>query len=149
LEVVLETEWARLVLTPAVVIGGALFVAVAAIVSLRPFFGQPKPTPKHAHEAPPSMWLGPGLLAVLGFVLGIMPVFVAETVVAPAAAAILGEPITISLYLWHGFNVVLLLSAVTLLLGVILFLVWDRVRGALYGFDRLFGGLPQVRGSRS
>jgi multicomponent Na+:H+ antiporter subunit A len=143
LEVVLETEWARLVLTPAVVIGGALFVAVAAIVSLRPFFGQMRPTPKHPHEAPPSMWLGPGLLAVLGFVLGLVPVLVAETVVAPAAAAILGEPVAISLYLWHGFNTALLLSITSVILGLLLFYAWDTWRRFTAGLEAVLSWGPE------
>ncbi len=54
---------ASALLVPAVVIAGGLFVLVAAIVAIRPFFGAVRATPKHAHEAPPSMWLGPALLA--------------------------------------------------------------------------------------
>nr|MDQ3396786.1 Na(+)/H(+) antiporter subunit A [Deinococcota bacterium] len=45
LEAVLEVERARFILLPAVVLAGALFVAVAAIVGIRPFFGALKATP--------------------------------------------------------------------------------------------------------
>jgi multicomponent Na+:H+ antiporter subunit A len=68
LEAVLETQqWARLVLAPAAVLAGALFVAVAAIVAIRPFYGEAKPTPRQPHEAPPSLWLGPAVWRCSGW----------------------------------------------------------------------------------
>ncbi|MDQ3458643.1 MAG: putative monovalent cation/H+ antiporter subunit A [Deinococcota bacterium] len=143
LETVLESEWARLVLTPAVVLGGALFVAVAAIVTLRPFFGPLRATPKAAHEAPFSLLLGPALLASLGFVLGLVPVFVTGTLVTPAAAAVLGEPVPVSLYLWHGLNPALALSVTSVLIGLGLYLVWDHLRRFTSSLERVLSWGPE------
>jgi multicomponent Na+:H+ antiporter subunit A len=61
-----------------------------------------KETPKHPHEAPPSLWLGPALLAVLGLVLGLFPRVVSRSLVAPAAASVLGRAEPVDLALWHG-----------------------------------------------
>lgn len=53
--------------------GSALVAAAAALVAWRPFFSRGRETPKHAHEAPPSLWLGPVLLASLSVALGLLP----------------------------------------------------------------------------
>jgi multicomponent Na+:H+ antiporter subunit A len=47
----------------AVVTANILLVAVAGVAGIRPFLGKAIPTPKPAHEAPPSLWLGPVVLA--------------------------------------------------------------------------------------
>jgi multicomponent Na+:H+ antiporter subunit A len=128
LEAVLEVERARFILLPAVVLAGALFVAVAAIVGIRPFFGALKATPKRVHEAPPSLWLGPALLSLSGVVIGVFPVLVTATVVAPAVISVAGETTPVSLYLWHGFNLALVLSAVSVLVGLVLYYSWTALR---------------------
>lgn len=129
-EAVLEAEEARILLVPAAVFAGALFVAVAGITGIRPFFGAPRPTPKHAHEAPVSMWIGPALLAVLGLPLGVTPDLVERLLVSAAAASVLGEPAGLDLALWQGFNLALLLSVVSVSVGLGLYLGWTRLRRA-------------------
>jgi multicomponent Na+:H+ antiporter subunit A len=57
--------------TSALVLSAMFYFAAAGIVGYSPFFGTKKETPKHPHEAPPSMWLGPLVLASAGLVLGI------------------------------------------------------------------------------
>lgn len=130
LQAVLVEQEARFVVVLAAVLAGALFVAVAGIAGVRPFIGQAGPTPKHPREAPPSMWLGPVLLAVLGLVLGVAPGVVDRALVAPAAAAVLGEPSPVHLALWHGINLALLLSAVSAVAGAGIYLGWAPLRRA-------------------
>jgi len=60
-------------------------------------------------------------------VFGLLPVLVTETVVVPAAAAILGESVSVSLYLWHGFNTALGLSVLSVVLGLALFFGWEGI----------------------
>ncbi|HUE72389.1 MAG TPA: putative monovalent cation/H+ antiporter subunit A [Pirellulaceae bacterium] len=106
--------------TGAVMLGGLLFVAIAGIVGARPFVGQRTELPKHAHEAPISLWLGSMILAVVGLVLGLAPGSVDSSLLAPAAANVLGrkEVASLGLALWHGWNLTLALSALTVLAGV-------------------------------
>lgn len=73
----------------------------------------------------------PGLIiSVLGVVLGCFP-GILNAVLAPAWEFIAAGDQTVSLSLWHGFTMPLLLSALTLLLGVGVY----RCRGWLVAFD--------------
>jgi multicomponent Na+:H+ antiporter subunit A len=118
---------------PAVVLAGALFVAVAGIVGVRPFFGDYH-APHHAHEAPPSLWLGPMLLALAGFILGTIPGTGAPLLLEPAVASINPAAGELHLVLWHGLNIALMLSVVSLLVGVSLYIAWEHLRR---GMNRL------------
>jgi multicomponent Na+:H+ antiporter subunit A len=114
--------------TAAGVAANALLVAVAVMVAFRPFFGPPTATPKHPHEGPFSLWLGPALLAVLGLILGLVPGRLAAPLVSAAASAALGEAVVAELALWHGFNAVLALSVFTSAAGLAVYAVLDRLR---------------------
>ncbi|HEX2229313.1 MAG TPA: hydrogen gas-evolving membrane-bound hydrogenase subunit E, partial [Candidatus Binatia bacterium] len=112
------TAW---LITIALVLASSVFVAGAGIVAIRPFFGKKAATPKRAHEAPPSFWLAPMLLAGTGILFGLMPSLVEGALLQSAVQAILREPVTFHLALWHGFNLPLALSAVSLGCGAALY----------------------------
>jgi multicomponent Na+:H+ antiporter subunit A len=145
----LETVGAWLVLA-AVLVNVAL-VATALMVSVRPFWGPYRSTPKTPHEAPFSMIVGPIVLALAG--LGVLfPQLFEIALGSGAASAIAGRPVVMELKLWHGLNTdalrVLALSLVTLGAGSLLYLgvrrrlssassaVLDRI--ARVGPERLF-----------
>lgn len=127
--VLLAEGRARVALVPLTVLAGALFVAAACLVALRPFFGELKETPKGAHEAPAEMWAGSVVLAALGLVAGLAPALVAGSLVAPAVASVTGRREPVELALWHGFNAALLMSLISVTVGALLF----RFRGRLGG----------------
>lgn len=97
----------------ATVAANVPLVAVAGLVGLRPFLGKAVSTPRSAHEAPPSLLLGPLALAGLSVVFGIWPGG-AERLVAAASTSVLGQPAGIHLALWHGLTPALALSVATL-----------------------------------
>lgn len=156
LEAVWESAW-RSWLAPAGVVGGALFVVVAAIVGFRVFFGRAHATPKPPHEAPPSFWLGPMVLALASLVLGLFPDLISKSIVAPSMAAVLHwsvpYPEQVKLALWHGINPALILSATSIVLGLLLYAAWHPLRalnrplapvlnhGPDWWYDRGFNGL--------
>lgn len=120
------------------VIANALMVGVAGIVALQPFFGDRTATPKVPAEVPFRMWVGPLLLAVMGLAFGVAPALVADTLVQPGVAAILGRPETVQLALWHGINVPLVLSMMTFLLGIAIYAGHWRLRERLVAiFEQL------------
>ncbi|MFN7696174.1 MAG: monovalent cation/H+ antiporter subunit A, partial [Burkholderiales bacterium] len=86
------------------------------------FNGKPKDLPKTPHEAPFFMLLPVGLLVLLCIAVGVAPQWVAGPLLAVAGQAALGAPLpTYSLAIWHGFNLPLLMSAVAVAGGVLLY----------------------------
>ena len=122
-------------LAPAAVLAGGLFVAVGVIVSMDPFFGPERRPPKSPHEPPVSLWIGPMALALTGIVLALFPPLWSASLIAPAVTAVSGQPAEVKLTLWHGFNVALGLTVASVLLGVGLYLGWERLRGIASRFD--------------
>ncbi len=124
----------------AAVAANAMMVAVAMTIVVRVFFG--KETPKAgstSHDVSAMMWLGPFTLAAAGLVTGVFPELIAKTVIEPAITGVLREPSSVKLSLWHGLNLPLLLSIVTVAIGTLLFWQARRVRAAI---DALVLALP-------
>jgi len=115
------------ILTPTFIIiavaGNALLLALGFKAGLHPFFSKGvADTPKKPHEAPILMWLGPISLAVTGTVLGIFPGLISSSLISPALSSIRNAPLEVEISLWHGINLPLILSVVTVALGISLYL---------------------------
>ena len=142
--------------TVVAVIGNALMFAVAFAVALKPFLGRHVETPKHAHEGPALLWLGPVVLAVLGLVAGVASGLVHAYVSSPMASAVKGEPVTVDISTVPHIGMPLLLSVVTVLFGVVVYLRIDSARAAIArllaalgpgpdrGFDHFVAGLVRL-----
>ncbi|MBE0570292.1 MAG: putative monovalent cation/H+ antiporter subunit A [Ignavibacteriaceae bacterium] len=115
---ILEVDYWGLFLLAVAVIGNALIVMITILVGFKPFWGKLISTPKEPHEAPIKMWLGPLALAVLGLLMGIFPNVFIGRLLDQSAISIISEKLELTIKLWHGFNFVLLMSFVTLLLGI-------------------------------
>ncbi len=74
----------------AAIAANAMMVALAAVVAIRPVPWGPATHDSKPHEPPLAMWIGPLVLASLGLALGIVPPYVGELLIQPAAAAIAG-----------------------------------------------------------
>ncbi|MEI2418097.1 hydrogen gas-evolving membrane-bound hydrogenase subunit E [Orrella sp. JC864] len=134
-----ELPWLAMGVT---LLANACMVTIGALISLRCFFGKDDTALKAAgaapHDPPLAMWIGPMILAALGLGLGLVPGAL-QALVAEVAAAVHGQPVDVSLSLWHGLTPMLALSGVTLLLGVAGYLGWQRLRegvGRLSFIDR-------------
>jgi multicomponent Na+:H+ antiporter subunit A len=137
LQAVLEVPQANMLLVPATVLGGTLFVTVAALVAIKPFWGPPVPTPKPPHEAPFSLWIAPAVLAALGVVFGVVPSLIAPLVM-PTVRAMDATAEEITLALWHGVNPPLLLSVLSVAVGLALFAGWTWLRRTTRGLQSVF-----------
>lgn len=127
----------------AAVAANAMMVAVALVVSVRTFLGRPSDT--DAGVAPPNlMVMVPLLLGLCGLIFGLAPSLIGQTIVVPAATSILGMPVEIKLALWHGVNVPLILSVVTVLLGIGVYFALDRLTAVM---DRIGARFP-ISGDR-
>ena len=135
---------APVAVTALTIVASALFIVIAAMVGVRPFVGRPTAAAETAHEVSPSIWIGPVLLAATGLVLALVPSTIDLPLLAPATWAILNavEPAGLKLALWHGVNLPLQLSLLTLALGVVLFFVRGSLAALLRRFD--WGGSAAV-----
>ncbi|WP_456237682.1 putative monovalent cation/H+ antiporter subunit A [Alkalimonas cellulosilytica] len=128
LEAVLSASKWHIGLTIATVIANILVVLVAAIVALKPWFGEVQETPKKPHDPDIALLIGPAILASLGLLFGLMPFIADKGLLAAAAGAVYGQPVELYLALWHGINLPLMLSLSSLVLGLLLFKVWGGWR---------------------
>ncbi|WP_232319777.1 hydrogen gas-evolving membrane-bound hydrogenase subunit E [Prosthecochloris sp. HL-130-GSB] len=115
------------------VIANAFVVMVTLLSGIRPFWGSRRPTPEHPHEAPFGMLAGPAVLAWLGLLSGLFPGVFLSPLLDQSMLSILSEQLSLKISLWHGFNLVLLLSFLTLALGIVVYgarpALLDRVAG--------------------
>ena len=112
-------------LIPILATLGGLFSAAYSLRLVHDtFFGAPAtelPNP-HPHEPPWGMKAPVLLLVGVCIAVGLLPMTIAGPLVLAVSTAVLGEaPPTFSLALWHGFNVPLLMSAIAVAGGVVLY----------------------------
>lgn len=124
-------------LLPIVVAGAVMTVAVAALIGLLPWYGQPVTTKKIPHEAPPALLAGPVVLATLGLLGGLFAPWVDQHLLAAATGAVAGTPVNPDLALWHGLNPALGLSLFSLIAGLLLYRWRDGFRTATAFTDTL------------
>jgi multicomponent Na+:H+ antiporter subunit A len=133
-----EAHLIPIVITAAAVLANILTIVAAFLVFARPFFGPKLETPKHAHEAPWSMLLGPIILSGLGLLVGLLVAQFGSTFVGPAVGNILGEPTEVSLHLLPTkFNATVMLSLITIVGGVGLYFVRDPLNQLVQPFNSL------------
>ena len=108
-----------------------LLIAVAGMLSIQVFLGRKKDTPIEPHEAPFSMLLGPVILSLAGLMVGLFPDTLAKPLVSAAVSAVRAEETTIKLALWHGLNPILMLGLLTIICGVITYVLRKRIRKLL------------------
>jgi multicomponent Na+:H+ antiporter subunit A len=160
----------------AAIIGNGLMFALAFAVALKPFLGAERalPGPHHAfdaaheedpgaghaphiHEAPFLMLAGPVVLALAGVAAGLFSGAFHAAFSSPMASAVAHQVRDIDISAMPHLSVPLVLSLVTIALGIVLYLVIDRAREAAasaleaigwgpdQGFDQVMRGL--IRGA--
>jgi multicomponent Na+:H+ antiporter subunit A len=114
--------------TSAALLANSLVVAVAGLVTIKPFLGNLPAKLRQPHEAPMTMWLGPVFMGALGLIFGIFPDWVGHWLIEPAVRAFHPSMEHIQLKLFYGINEPLLLSITTLSLGAILYRIRQQLR---------------------
>ncbi|MEF2073185.1 putative monovalent cation/H+ antiporter subunit A [Consotaella aegiceratis] len=146
-----------LLVTAAAVAGNALMFAAAFLVALKPFLGKRPEAIHHPHEGPILLWLGPLTLGVLGLLAALFSGFAHHAVSSPMASAVVGEPVDIHAAVAFHWGMPLMLSILTVALGILLYWGASSVRSMLAsllaaigwgpdrGFDQAMRGL--IRGA--
>jgi len=111
------------VLTVISIITKILLFYGGFLVGVKPFIGQKKEIYSKVHLPSVRLWLPPLLMVLLGLVFGVAPFLVGDNIVVPGAQILAETSDGYHLKLWHGFNLVLGLSALTILTGTVLFFV--------------------------
>ncbi|NTA09566.1 putative monovalent cation/H+ antiporter subunit A [Agrobacterium tumefaciens] len=128
--------------TGIAILGNALMFAVAFAVALKPFLGKPVKTPKHAHEGPLLLWLGPALLAIKGLTIALFAGLSHFYISTPMASAIAGEARPVEISLIPHIGVPLGLSLLTIALGILLYMQLSAVRGLMVRTFKALGAGP-------
>lgn len=113
----LTTLW-----TSLAVLTNVCLVAAGFMAGIKPFFGKLPDSFSKIQLPSISLWLPPLTLAILGVFFGLFPHIAGELLSQQATNSILGYTTSVDLKIWHGFNTVLLLSIVTLVLGSIIYI---------------------------
>ena len=129
--------------TIATLASNALMTAVAAVILITPFAGPLGGKLSLVCEVPWTMRLGPAVMGVLGVMFGIIPEWVSAHLIEPAVFAIHPDREEIRLVFFHGINLPLLLSILTLSLGALIYRFRSPLRqGLLTVLDRLWFTFP-------
>jgi multicomponent Na+:H+ antiporter subunit A len=115
----------------AIFLGGAVFTLVWEAYFRRKADRDADREPAHLHHKPAFWFVAPALL--LTVVGALAPLFIDTfqgTLVIPAASSILGEPLTKTLKLWHGWTPVFITSLAILGLSIVLVTVRTPARRA-------------------
>lgn len=123
----------------AAVSANAMMVGIALTFVFRVFLGGKSATTQPISDVSALMWTGPMLLAVAGLTTGVFPEFIAKSVIQPAVSGILATQSDVKLSLWHGINLPLILSVITVALGTLLFFSLKAVSQSI---DKMVGKLP-------
>ena len=122
-EAALQMEEHTVLLTTVAVLTKLLLVYAGFVVGVRPFLGKRPEALAEAHQPEWRLWLPPLLLGGLCLVFGLFPGLVETFLARPTLAAVQAGGYDGHLKLWHGFNLVLGLSALTIGLGTVGYLL--------------------------
>lgn len=152
------TNWINL-LTIVAIAGNALMFAIGFAVALKPFLGPEVETPKHAHEGPVLLWLGPVVLSVTGLIAALLSSTTHKLISSPMSTAVAGTPIDVYISIVPHAGIALYLSFATIAVGIGIYLVIDRFRdfmalvlktigwGPDKGFDQVMRGIVRLSSS--
>ena len=121
-EATLGADYQAYLLTGMVIITNIFLLYAGYIAGIKPFIRELPQAFELVHLPHFLMWLPPLLLSMGGILLGSFPGIIDKSLIQPVVQSIHGTTVDISLKIWHGFNLVLLLSVVTLALGALL--IW-------------------------
>lgn len=115
-------EWAY-VLTGIAVVTNICLLFAGFLAGLKPFIGKLPKVYENVHLPSPLMWIPPVILSVMGILFGLFPGLIECSLIKPIVTSMINSTPDFHLQLWHGFNLVLLLSGITMGCGLALFFI--------------------------
>ena len=120
----LGSETLATLITIAAVATNIFLLYSSFLAGLKPFAGNLPDEYKDVHMPDWRMWVPPLILGVAGIVLGVFPMLAEGSIIRPAVSSMAPEVPEFHLQLWHGFNTVLGLSAITISGGILLYFIF-------------------------
>ncbi|MEM9983684.1 MAG: putative monovalent cation/H+ antiporter subunit A [Bacteroidota bacterium] len=136
-EAALQMDQGVVLLTAVAVLTKLLLVYAGFVVGVRPFLGKRPEAFTHVHRPSFLLWMPPVLLGILCLVFGLFPGPVETYLARPTLEAVQAGGYSGHLKLWHGFNLVLVLSALTIGLGTIGYLLVNPQKAYEKALERL------------
>lgn len=120
------------VILAATMFSSMIYVAVGIRLAYGIFFRKsPAGLPKKLHEAHVPMWAGPLLLSLIGITAGFFAKPISHLLLEQTASVAIGHEAKLELALWHGFNIIVILSIITIVVGFLLYYFRESVITAL------------------
>ncbi|MCB1419251.1 MAG: putative monovalent cation/H+ antiporter subunit A [Notoacmeibacter sp.] len=147
--------WTIFILLVAIA-GNALMFVIGFAVALKPFLGPEVHTPKHAHEGPLLLWLGPVTLAVTALLAALFSGWFHHAFSSPMASAVAGSTVDVHISVVPHVGMPLYLSLLTIALGIAVYLKLDAARAMMAnvlnaigwgpdkGFDQVIRGIIRL-----
>lgn len=138
-----QGSWSNYLLLAAVLTNIGL-VAAGFMAGIKPFAGNLHEDLKETRDkVSHRLWVPPMVLAALSYIFGLFPALVSSPLVDSTLLSIAGTFTPANLKLWHGWNIVLLLSIITLVLGVIIYIINTPSKNKLAFVEKLYTFSPQ------
>lgn len=128
-------------LIPACAVLGGVFTFAYSIKLIDGIFLGERSTeylPEHIHEPPLTMLIPPAFLALLVILFGLVPSLPIHHIIEPTVSGILLETAHLHVKLWHGFTTSLMMTIVTFILGILIYLRYDRISAWQDSFNARF-----------
>lgn len=110
-------------LTTMAVLTNILMVFAGLVVGVKPFAGKQPEELGKIKKPHFLLWFMPMILAALSLLFGLFPSMVESLFTHNITPLLTGEA-SPHLAIWHGFNLIILLSAITIVGGIVIYFVW-------------------------
>lgn len=130
-------------LTVIAVVTNVFLTCSGLLAGIKPFVGE---LPKQFANVGKLEWgiaVPPLILAVLSLVFGIFPNWINQGIIHSVTRSIYGDFIHMDLKIWHGVNTALLLSGLTILLGVVVYFLVRKADNSMRVVQVFDGLAPQ------
>lgn len=122
-EAAMNAELLVIILVVAIVLTKILLLYAGFVAGIKPFTGKLPEEFKEVKMPTFILWGPPALLAILGIVFGCAPFLIDSALIKPVVTALGADASEIHLALWHGFNMVFILSLITIGVGTALYFI--------------------------
>jgi multicomponent Na+:H+ antiporter subunit A len=130
-EAVLHLPTGAIILTMLAVLTKVCLLVAGFWAGIKPFTGGVSEISEKAKLPSARLWAPTLILGAMSMAFGISPALIEKSLILPVLSSMTGGPTASYLALWHGFNVVLLLSGVTLAVGTGMYFYWKPSPGKL------------------